>query len=113
MNKTIDVTAADDLQQIFDNLPENAAVRLAPGEYRQKTVIRTPGLTLTGAGMDKTVLVWDDYALKTDDLGREYNTFRTWTLAVCADNVRMENLAIVNATNNNFNELFRTALNAF
>ena len=93
---TTDVTAEDNLQQIFDSLPENAVVRLAPGEYRQKTIIRTPGLTLTGAGMDKTVLVWDDYALKLDDLGREYNTFRTWTMAVCADHVRMENLAVVN-----------------
>ena len=96
MAYTTDVTAEDNLQQIFDSLPENAVVRLAPGEYRQKTVIRTPGLTLTGAGMDKTVLVWDDYALKLDDLGREYNTFRTWTIAVCADHVRMEDLAIVN-----------------
>ena len=96
MTYTTDVTAEDNLQLIFDSLPENAVVRLAPGEYRQKTVIRTPGLTLTGAGMDKTVLVWDDYALKLDDLGREYNTFRTWTMAVCADHVRMENLAVVN-----------------
>ena len=96
MTYTTELTPADNLQQIFDILPENAVVRLAPGEYRQKTVIRTPGLRLTGAGMEKTVLVWDDYALKPDDRGREYNTFRTWTVAVCADNVRMENLAIVN-----------------
>ena len=96
MAYTTDITAADNLQQIFDNLPESAVVRLAPGIYRQKTVIRTPGVTLTGAGMEKTVLIWDDYALKLDEQGREYNTFRTWTAAVCADNVRMENLAIVN-----------------
>ena len=54
MAYTTNVAAEDNLQQIFDSLPENAVVRLAPGEYRQKTVIRTPGLTLTGAGMDKT-----------------------------------------------------------
>ena len=96
MNSMTEVTPADNLQQIFNALPENTTVRLAPGEYRQKTVIRTSGLTLVGSGMESTVLVWDDYALKLDELGREYNTFRTWTLAVCADNVRMENLAIVN-----------------
>ena len=96
MTETITITPADDLQHIFDTAPENAEIRLAPGEYRQKTVIRTPGLRLTGAGMDKTRLVWDDYALKLDEQGREYNTFRTWTMAVCADRIRMEDLAVIN-----------------
>ena len=92
----ITLNPACDLQQALNNAPENAVIRLEPGEYRQKTVIRTPGLRLIGSGMEKTVLVWDDYALKPDELGREYNTFRTWTMAVCADNVHMEDLAVVN-----------------
>ena len=96
MAAMINVSPNDNLQQIFDNVPENATVRLEPGEYRQKTVIRTPGLRLIGSGMEETILVWDDFALKTDEQGREYNTFRTWTLAVCADNVHMENLAVIN-----------------
>lgn len=96
MSNSLNISPNEDLQNIFDSAPENTIIRLAPGEYRQKAVIRTPGLTLIGSGMDQTVLVWDDYALKTDERGREYNTFRTWTIAVCADNVHMENLAIVN-----------------
>ncbi|MBQ6479725.1 MAG: hypothetical protein IJI45_01280 [Anaerolineaceae bacterium] len=96
MSNSLNISPNEDLQKIFDSAPENTVIRLAPGEYRQKAVIRTPGLTLIGSGMDQTVLVWDDYALKTDEQGREYNTFRTWTIAVCADNVHMENLAIVN-----------------
>ena len=90
------VTPLDDLQQLFDSVPAGSTIRLAAGEYRQKLKLRTPGVTLEGAGMDKTVIVWDDYALKLDEQGREYNTFRTWTLAVCADGVRMKNLAVVN-----------------
>ena len=96
MEALINAAPNDDLQQIFDTAPENAVIRLAPGEYRQKAVIRTAGLQLIGAGIDKTTLVWNDYALKIDEQGREYNTFRTWTIAVCADNVRMEELAVVN-----------------
>lgn len=46
--------------------------------------------------MDKTVIVWDDYAEKIHEDGKAYNTFRTWTLAVCADNVTMEDLCVVN-----------------
>ena len=96
MAEILQVTPECDLQKIFDEAPDKSEIRLAPGVYRQKTVIRKPGIKLIGAGMDKTVLVWDDYALKLDEQGREYNTFKTWTLAICADNVHMENLAIVN-----------------
>ena len=96
MSAIINATPNDHLQQIFDAAPENAVIRLAPGVYRQKTVIRTPGLRLIGSGMDQTAIIWDDYALKIDEQGREYNTFRTWTMAVCADNVHMEDLGIIN-----------------
>ncbi len=96
MSHIIEVTPKDDLQTVFDSAPENAEIRLSQGTYRQKTVIRTPGLTLTGAGAGKTVIIYDDYAKKLDGQGREYVTFRTYTLAVCADGVTMKNLSIVN-----------------
>ena len=92
----INVSPQSDLQKEFDNAPRGSVIRFLPGTYRQKTVIRTPGLHLIGSGTDSTVLTWDDYALKLDEQGREYNTFRTWTMAVCADDVQMENLAVVN-----------------
>ena len=43
MTETISISPADDLQLVFDTAPENAVIRLAPGEYRRKTVIRRPG----------------------------------------------------------------------
>ena len=96
MVKTIHVTPADDLQAVFDGAQEDSVICLAPGLYRQKTVIRTPGLTLIGAGAEETTIVYDDYALKKDGQGRDYVTFRTYTLAVCAPRVTMKNLSIVN-----------------
>ncbi len=96
MCESIFVSPADDLQAIFDAAPENAVIHLRAGVYRQKTVIRTNGLTLIGENCEKTVLVYDDYAKKLDDIGREYNTFRTYTLAVCADRVTMRSLSVVN-----------------
>lgn len=96
MSQSIYVSAGDDLQAVLDHAPENATLYLSEGVYRQKAVIRVPGLTLIGAGADRTKLVFGDYALKKDAQGREYNTFRTYTLAVCADRVTMEHLSIVN-----------------
>lgn len=86
----------ENLQEILDRARPGQTVRLGPGEYRAKAVIRTPGLTLEGAGADRTRIVWDDYAKKRDEKGAEYNTFRTWTLAVCAGGVAMRDLAVVN-----------------
>ncbi len=93
---TVHVFPEDDLQAVFDGVPENATILLAPGTYRQKAVLRKHGVTLQGAGAGKTALVHDDYARKKDGQGRDYVTFRTYTLAVCADGVTVRDLSIVN-----------------
>ncbi len=92
----IRVTPGDDLQAVFDTAPAGATVLLAPGIYRQKLMLSTPDLTLVGSGAEETVIVWDDHAKKPHPIGWEYNTFRTYTLAVCADGVTMKNLAVAN-----------------
>ncbi len=85
-----------DLQALFDSAEEGDLIRFAEGDYRQKTMIRTPGLTLEGAGAGKTRLIYNDYARKEHPIGWEFNTFRTYTLAVCADQVTIRNLSIIN-----------------
>lgn len=90
------VTADDRLQKVFDNAAPGTVIHLAPGVYRQKVVIRTPELTIIGAGAGKTRIVFDDYARKRDEQGFEYITFRSYTLAVCADGIRMQDLSVIN-----------------
>lgn len=92
----ITTNPGENLQEIFDKAQPGEEIQLAGGEYRVKSAIFTPGLTLTGAGADRTRIIWDDFAKKLDEQGREYNTFRTWTLAVCADGITMKDLSIVN-----------------
>ena len=86
----------ENLQEVFDKARPGEVIQLAEGEYRAKTVIFTDGLTLRGAGAGRTRIIWDDYAKKPDSRGIEYNTFRTWTLAVCADGVTIEDLSVIN-----------------
>ena len=93
----IDVEPTGNLQEVLDAARPGECIRLAAGDYRCKTVIFTPGITLCGAGAERTRILWDDYAKKIDEQGREYNTFRTWTLAVCADGVTMRDLSVVNS----------------
>lgn len=90
------VRPGDDVQAVFDRAEPGSLIRFDAGIYRQKLMLRTPGLLLEGAGADETVLLWGDYAKKIHTDGKEFNTFRTWTLAVCADGVQMKNLSVVN-----------------
>lgn len=90
------VDSVEGLREALEKAGPGETIQLAQGEYRLKAAIFTPGLTLWGEGADRTRIVWDDYAKKLDEQGVEYNTFRTWTLAVCADGVAMEDLAVVN-----------------
>ena len=87
---------SQNLQQVLDAAPPGSTLQLAPGDYRIKTTVLTPGLTICGAGAERTRILWDDYAKKLDERGVEFNTFRTWTMAVCADHVTMRDLSIVN-----------------
>lgn len=96
MPEPIFVSPEDDLQAVFDAAPENAIIQLAKGVYRQKLMIRTPYLTVLGAGAGETVIVYGDHARKRDRFGAELNTFRTYTLAVCADGITMKDLTIAN-----------------
>jgi pectinesterase len=96
MEPILTVFPEDDLQAALDAAPAGAVIQLTEGIYRQKLMLRTPGLTLLGAGAGKTVLVYDDYARKLHPIGWEYNTFRTYTLAVCADHVTMKDLTVAN-----------------
>lgn len=71
-------------------------VILSEGIYRQKTEISVPYIELVGADADKTVIVNDDYAKKLHEDGKEYNTFRTYTLAVLAPHVCLRGLTVEN-----------------
>ncbi len=84
------------LQARLDAAAPGDVIELGEGVYRCKLLLTVPGLTLRGAGADRTSIVWDDYARKEIEPGFCYNTFRTWTVAVCADHVTISDLSIVN-----------------
>lgn len=96
--KEITVTPLDDLAAILASVEPHTRVLLSEGVYRQKVEITVPYTELVGAGADKTAIVWDDYAKKLDEQGREYITFRTYTMAVTAPHARLRDLTVENSS---------------
>lgn len=94
--ETIYISPQDDLAEVVKKAAPNTRIILEKGEYRSKLEITAENLQLIGAGKDDTIIVYDDYAKKPDEFGREYNTFRTYTAAVLAKGVRFEKITVKN-----------------
>lgn len=93
---TVNVTPKDSLSEILRSVKPHTQILLSEGTYREKLEIPVPDVEIIGAGAEKTTIVWDDYAKKLDPQGRELVTFRTYTVAITADNVTLRNLTIAN-----------------
>ena len=88
----------ESIRRAVESVPfgEPARIRLSDGLYREKLLIDRPGLTLTGDSR-AAVISWDDYAEKPHPAdGKPFNTFRTYTVQITADDVRLESLSIEN-----------------
>ncbi len=92
----IHVSTAEMLADVLRNVKPKTRIVLSEGTYRVKLEINTPDLEITGVSPDKTVIVNSDYAKKIAYDGREFNTFRTYTVAVTAPNVTLRNLTVEN-----------------
>ena len=56
-----------------------AEILIGPGTYREKLACEKRDITLRGAGMAETRLVWNDGGKLPHPDGRPTHTFRSWT----------------------------------
>lgn len=94
--KKIYVTPSDNLTAILEEVPPYTTIYLSAGVYAGKYEVAARGVKLIGAGAAETIIRWNDYAKKEHADGREYNTFRTYTLCVTGEGVLLENLTVQN-----------------
>lgn len=95
--ETITLSPQDNIEKIINGLTQPAIVELQKGIYNIKAEITANDVTIIGEDRDNTVITYGDYARKIHADGKEYNTFRTYTLCVTGDNVRLENLTVINS----------------
>lgn len=84
------------LQNVCDIAPAGTTILLPEGDFHQKLVIRTPRLSLIGAGADRTRIIFGDHARMNDSVNRPLGTFRSYTLAITAPDVSIQDLSVVN-----------------
>lgn len=91
------VTPDDDLQAILYNIKQPTTIYMKKGVYRQKIVICADDVKIIGEERETTIITYDDYAKKTHSDGGEYNTFRTYTVCVTGERVKLCNLTVANS----------------
>ncbi|MEQ5806164.1 pectin esterase [Alteromonas sp. NFXS44] len=96
----IDETHYSSIQEAVNAAPQEGGwtIGVAPGEYYERVVIDKPGITLIGAGMDQTKIVFDRYAGKAVTRGSEehWGTSRSATVEITRPGVHIANLTIEN-----------------
>lgn len=73
-------------------------ILVKPGVYKEKLHLEVPYVTIKGEDAEKTILTYDDYALKIHEDGKKYGTFRSYTFFVGTHDVTLENLTIENSS---------------
>ena len=73
-----------------------AQICIGPGVYREKLVCEKQEITLTGAGPDRTRIVWNDGGKLPHPDGRPTHTFRSYTAFFSGESLRVEDLTIEN-----------------
>lgn len=93
-----DALAATD--QLYPDAEQPVTIHIEPGEYRERVEIHRPHVTLAGETADSVRIVGSLGAKMPSEDGSGVDgtlgTFRTYTVLVDADDVRLENLTIVN-----------------
>lgn len=74
------------IQEAVDFVPESSTeetiIHIAPGTYRERLEIRKPFITLLGEDAANTIIVFGHYAREPHEDGRNYGTFRSFSVIV-------------------------------
>ena len=73
-----------------------AEICIGPGVYREKLVCEKQDITLIGAGMESTRIVWGDGGRLPHPDGRPTHTFRSYTAFFRGTELRVQDLTIEN-----------------
>lgn len=92
------ITPKDSINDTLKLCKKNDKIYLFNGIYNEKVLINVEGITLIGEDKNKVIIKNKDHFYKIMEDHNECNTFRTYTVAVTASNVKIESLTIENCS---------------
>lgn len=86
------------IQEAVEAVPyeESAVIKIGEGVFREKVFCEKKDITFVGAGIDKTILEFDDYANEVMADGKKRGTFRSYTAFFGGKRVVVRNMTIKN-----------------
>lgn len=88
------------IKAAYDSIKENekATIFVKNGAYFEKLIFEKPNITLKGEDREKTIIRYNDCALRRNENYEQLNTFLTATLKISstAENFKMENITVEN-----------------
>ncbi len=97
VDKKSEITTIQKAISLLDQEDENEII-IHEGTYFEKIKITNNLHPLTIRGVGEVIISFNDHALKIHPDGKEFNTFRTYTMLVLGSNVTLNNLTIVNSS---------------
>jgi pectinesterase len=87
------------VQEAIDAVPyeESAVIRIGEGVFREKLFCEKKDITFAGAGIDKTIIDFDDYANEIMEDGSKRGTFRSYTAFFGGKRVAVRDMTIKNS----------------
>lgn len=95
---TIKLTPNDSINETLKHCSKNDEILLSNGIYNEKVLINVDGISLIGESKNGVIIKNKDFFYKIMSDFNECNTFRTYTVAVTAPNVKIKNLTIENSS---------------
>jgi pectinesterase len=86
------------LSKALELIDEGGTVIVFPGKYEEKLKIKKSNIKIIGFDPVNTIITFHDYAQKIHEDGKEFNTFRTYSLMLYGDNIELKNLTIENSS---------------
>jgi pectinesterase len=93
-NEICDFTSIQDALDSCRDVNGSVKITVLSGEYYENISLYQSNITLIGIGSVK--IIGKRYALQMDDQQREIGTFQTATLFINGENIRLENIEIIN-----------------
>lgn len=92
------LTNENSINEVIKKCNPGDSIFLKNGIYEEKVEITTDGISITGESQNGVIITNHDYYHKIMSDYNECNTFRTYTLYIGANDVRLSNLTIKNAS---------------